>query len=124
MTLPLSPSLTATVLSSAAFRESVLHPVAKTAVFDCDGTLWPGDAGSGFMRWSIETGLVSRDTVDAIDSRYRGYLQGDVSELEICGEMVQMYQGLREAEIEQAARIYVTEHVTGQVFPELGRAAF
>lgn len=119
MALPLSPSVTAPVLSSAAFMEAVLHPVAKTAVFDCDGTLWSGDAGSGFMRWSIETGLVSRETVDAIDRRYRAYLQGDVSEVAICGEMVQMYQGLREAEIEHAARTYVREHVTHRIFPEL-----
>ena len=119
MTLPLSSEVTAPSLSSAAFLESVLHPAAKTAVFDCDGTLWAGDAGSGFMRWTIETGLVSRETVDAMDRRYRAYLQGGVSELAICGEMVQMYQGLREAEIEQAARSYVREHVAHRVFPEL-----
>ena len=71
------------------------------------------------MRWSIETGLVSRETVDAIDRRYRAYLQGSVSELEICGEMVQMYQGLREAELEQAAQVYVQEHVSARVFPEM-----
>ena len=112
-------SLAVSSLSAAQFAASVLEPAAKTAVFDCDGTLWSGDAGSGFMRWTIETGLVSRETVDAMDLRYRGYLRGEVSELAICGEMVQMYQGLREAEIEQAAKTFVEAHVTHHVFAEL-----
>ncbi len=74
------------------------------AVFDCDGTLWSGDAGSGFMNWTLESGLVSRESADWIDGRYRGYLKGDVSELAICGEMVQMYQRLREVEMRQCSQ--------------------
>jgi hypothetical protein len=35
--------------------------------------------------------------------RYRAYLAGKVSELEICGEMVQIYAGLREQELRAAA---------------------
>lgn len=119
MALPTSSSLALPSLSAAEFATAVLHPEAKTAVFDCDGTLWSGDAGSGFMRWTIETGLVSRETVDAMDGRYRGYLRGEVSELAICGEMVQMYQGLREAEMEHAAQTYVEAQVKQRVFAEL-----
>ena len=70
-------------------------------VFDCDGTLWSGDAGSSFMKWSIETGLVSREAADWIDARYRAYHRNEVSEIAICGEMVQLYQGLREDELRQ-----------------------
>ena len=50
-----------------------------TAVFDCDGTLWGGDAGYGFMVWSMESGFVSRNASDWIDSRYRGYRAGEVT---------------------------------------------
>ena len=65
-------------------------------MFDCDGTLWSGDAGYGFMAWTLEQGLVSRSTNDWIDTRYRDYRAGNVSEEAMCGEMVQMYAGLRE----------------------------
>src|SRR5581483_10885329 len=44
------------------FHDAVLSANPKIAVFDCDGTLWSGDAGYGFMVWSIESGLVSRNT--------------------------------------------------------------
>lgn len=91
----------------------------KIAVFDCDGTLWGGDAGYGFMVWSLEQGLVSRSTNDWIDSRYRAYRAGEVSEAAMCGEMVQMYAGLRESELEAAAARYVEEFVRKRVFAEM-----
>ncbi len=91
----------------------------KVAVFDCDGTLWSGDSGYGFMVWSLEQGLVSRSTSDWIDTRYRAYLAGNVSELEMCGEMVQMYAGLREQELRAAAAQYVDEFVRGRIFAEM-----
>ena len=93
------------------FERLVLLSNPKVAVFDCDGTLWSGDAGLGFMIWSLEQGLVSRSTSDWIDNRYRGYLAGKVSELDICGEMVQIYAGLREQELRAAAAQYVQEFV-------------
>jgi len=76
--------------TAAEFERLVFESKPKVAIFDCDGTLWSGDAGSGFMKWSMEQGLVSRSTSDWIDTRYRAYLAGSVSELAICGEMVQM----------------------------------
>jgi phosphoserine phosphatase len=91
------------------------------AVFDCDGTLWSIDSGMGFMEWSIEQGLVSRSTSDWIDTRYRGYRAGEVSELVICGEMVQIYAGLHEDEIRKAAAEYVREFVRPVVFPEMAK---
>src|ERR1035441_6489348 len=69
------------------FRRMVLDCKPKVAVFDCDGTLWGGDSGYGFMFWSLEQGLVSRSTSDWIDTRHRAYRSGKVSEEEICGEM-------------------------------------
>ena len=58
------------------FERLVFECKPKVAVFDCDGTLWSGDAGYGFMAWSLEQGLVSRSTNDWIDSRYRAYRAG------------------------------------------------
>jgi len=101
------------------FERLVFDCEPKVAVFDCDGTLWSGDAGYGFMAWSLEQGLVSRSTNDWIDARYRAYRAGDVSEAAMCGEMVQMYAGLRESELEAAAARYVEEFVRKRVFAEM-----
>ncbi len=78
------------------FQRLVLNSKPRVAVFDCDGTLWGGDSGYGFMAWSLEQGLVSRSTSDWIDTRHRAYRSGKVSEEDICGEMVQIYAGLRD----------------------------
>jgi phosphoserine phosphatase len=105
--------------SAKQFEQQVLESSSQVAVFDCDGTLWMGDSGYGFMVWSIEQGLVSRSTSDWIDNRHRAYRAGNVSELEICGEMVQIYAGLREQELRAAAAQYVEEQVRGRVFAEM-----
>jgi phosphoserine phosphatase len=91
----------------------------RVAVFDCDGTIWGGDAGYGFMVWSIEQGLVSRAMSDWIDTRHRAYMAGAVSELAICGEMTQLYAGLREAELRKAAAQFFAEHVQHRIFEEI-----
>jgi phosphoserine phosphatase len=101
------------------FRRAALEPAPRIAVFDCDGTLWNGDAGVGFMNWSMEAGLLSRDATGWLDARYRLYRQGEVSEAEICGEMVQVYAGLRDDELRGAAARYFAAHVDAQIFPEL-----
>jgi len=106
-------------LSTAEFHAAVHALSPKVAVFDCDGTLWSGDAGSGFMTWTIETGLVSREATDWIDARYRGYLRGEVSEVAICGEMVQMYQRLHEEEIRRAAAVFFETRIERNIFPEM-----
>jgi phosphoserine phosphatase len=101
------------------FERLVLESNPKVAVFDCDGTIWSGDSGYGFMVWSMEQGLVSRSTSDWIDTRYRAYLAGSVSELDICGEMVQIYARLREQELRAAAAKYVRKFVLARIFPEI-----
>jgi len=105
--------------TAAEFERQVFASSPKVAVFDCDGTLWGGDSGHGFMTWSIEEGLVSRSTSDWIDTRYRGYHAGKVSELDICGAMVQMYAGLREQELREAAARYVSKFVQPRIFTEM-----
>ena len=97
----------------------VLELEPRVAVFDCDGTIWGGDAGYGFMVWSIEQGLVSRAVSDWIDTQHRAYMAGTVSELAICGEMTQMYAGLREAELRKAAAEFFAGHVQHRIFAEI-----
>jgi phosphoserine phosphatase len=101
------------------FERLVFDCKPRVAVFDCDGTLWGGDAGYGFLAWSLEEGLVSRSTSDWIDNRYRAYRAGQVSEEEICGEMVQIYAGLRDKELGAAAARYFDEFIRGHIFPEM-----
>ena len=101
------------------FEKAVLSLSPAIAVFDCDGTLWSGDAGYGFMVWSIESGLVSRNAADWIDSRYRLYRTGQVSELAMCGEMVQIYDGLQESEVRKSAATFFRSHFAGRIFPEM-----
>jgi phosphoserine phosphatase len=107
------------VLSRKDFLASVLSREPAVAVFDCDGTLWDGDSGYGFMVWSIEEGIVSRNASDWIDSRYRLYRAGKVSEVAMCGEMVQIYDGLSEVEIRRAAAAFFQSRFLDKAFPEM-----
>ena len=105
--------------SDQQFQHIVFDSNPRVAVFDCDGTLWSGDSGHGFMIWSIEQGLISRATCDWIDNRHRAYQAGKVSELAICGEMVQIYAGLREEELRLAAIRYMQEFAPSRYFAEM-----
>ncbi len=90
-----------------------------TVVFDYDGTLWPGDAGSGFMEWTIERGVLSSAAAARIRARHAAYHRGEVGEIPICGEMVQIYAGLPESVLRESARHYFQEHVQPHLFPEM-----
>jgi phosphoserine phosphatase len=46
-------------------------------------------------------------------------LKGEVSEAAICGEMVQMYQRLREEEMRRAARAFFEKQIERNIFPEM-----
>jgi len=109
------------LLSTEAFESAVLELSPRIAVFDCDGTLWSGDAGSTFMHWTVETGLLSRSATDWLYGRYQRYKRGEVSELAICGEMVQVYHGLREDELRQAAATFFRTRIEPNIFPEMQR---
>ena len=115
--IPTPTEPAATTLSTGDFHATVHQLSPRVAVFDCDGTLWSGDAGSAFMRWTIDKGLLSRDATDWLDRRYRGYLRGEVSELAICGEMVQIYHGLRCLLYTSATRAARDAIATGGVMP-------
>ena len=107
--------------SARELEERLEREAVRTAVVDCDGTLWSGDSGYGFMVWSMEQGLLSREASDWLDERHRAYEAGAVSEEEICGEMVQVYAGLREAEVRSAAATFVRQSVSGRHFEEMER---
>jgi len=110
---------TAEIFSAADFHAAVHALAPCIAVFDCDGTLWSGDAGSGFMRWTIERGILSPEAIARLDVRYKGYLAGLVSELEICGEMVQIYAGLREQDMRATAAEFFATEIERNIFPEM-----
>jgi phosphoserine phosphatase len=109
----------AVALSTEQLLGAVRAGKPRTAVFDFDGTLWPGDAGSGFMHWSIETGLLSPGAAEHILNRHASYHRGEVDEISICGEMTQIYSGLQEAAVRQSAATYFQQHVEPRFFKEM-----
>lgn len=106
-------------LSTQEFYQAVWATEPKLAIFDCDGTLWSPDAGSGFMRWTMETGLLSPEATERITSRHSMYHAGQVDEATICGEMVTIYEGIPEAELRASARSYFAKHIEPHLFPEM-----
>jgi HAD superfamily phosphoserine phosphatase-like hydrolase len=101
------------------FIESVLSFKPGIATFDCDGTLWSGDAGEGFFSWELEQGLVSKEVAEWASSRYADYKAGQVAEEVMCGEMVTMHRGLREEVVQQSADTYFAQGIAPNIFPEM-----
>jgi phosphoserine phosphatase len=106
-------------LDTTEFLARVYEAEPRIAVFDCDGTLWGPDSGSSFMHWTIETGLLSPEAVAWLNERYEGYKRGQVSELAICGEMVQVYRGIPEETLRKAAAEFFREVIEAHIFPEM-----
>jgi phosphoserine phosphatase len=101
------------------FLESVLRLEPRVAAFDCDGTLWSGDAGVSFFDWEIETGIVPAEIGDAMRTRYAEYKAGKVSEDDMCGEMVTMHRGMSEAVMMNAAADFMKNAFPGHNFAEM-----
>jgi phosphoserine phosphatase len=114
-------SATPSSLGTTEFLARVYESSPRVAVFDCDGTLWGPDSGSAFMWWSMEKGLLSPEAMAWLKGRYDGYKRGEVSELAICGEMVQVYRGIPEETIRSAAAEFFGEQIEPQIFPEMQR---
>jgi phosphoserine phosphatase len=106
-------------LTSVQFVQQVLATRPAIAVFDCDGTLWSGDAGAEFFYWELERGFIAPEIDAAIRRRYDGYLAGQVDELAICGEMIQINKGASVERLREAAREFFDEVVAPRIFPEL-----
>ena len=101
------------------FIEAVLALRPAVAVFDCDGTLWSGDAGADFFYWEIDRGIVSPEVAEWARARYRQYRAGKVSEAAMCGEMVTMNHGVSCKLLRRAAREFFSESVSRRIFPEM-----
>lgn len=109
-----------TLLSTASeFKQSVLQLKPRLAVFDCDGTLWSGDAGFGFFDWELSRSLVASDVVSWARARYADYLAGKVSEDDMCAEMVTINRGLTESEVKRAAGQFFEAEMVEGFFPEM-----
>ncbi len=106
-------------LTRHQFVESVLRLNPRVAAFDCDGTLWSGDAGERFFDWEIKQGIVPANVADAMRARYVDYKAGKVSEDCMCGEMVTMHQGMADATLMKAARDFMTHAFPGEIFLEM-----
>jgi HAD superfamily phosphoserine phosphatase-like hydrolase len=104
---------------SSDFVDSVLKLKPRTAAFDCDGTLWAGDAGETFFSWELDQKLVSDEIISWARSRYAAYRLGKVSEEDMCGEMVFMHYGLSEKLVQSAANQYFDEVLASQIFVEM-----
>src|SRR3984893_8233853 len=102
-----SPRLSA---KAVKFLKSVVQLKPQLAVFDCDGTLWAGDAGEGFFDWELKRGLVAEEIVRWARVRYADYQAGKVSEDDMCAEMVTINRGLAETEL---------QHIAAQFFLEM-----
>jgi phosphoserine phosphatase len=101
------------------FVESVLALRPKLAVFDCDGTLWSGDAGRDFFFWEMEQGIVGSEVARAMRERYRLYEVGKVGEEPMCGEMVTMNSGVPVDQLYAAGEKFFEEVVSSRIFPEM-----
>ena len=113
------PSTEAIYPTAAQFIESVLRLAPRIAAFDCDGTLWSGDAGETFFDWEIKRGVVSAEISRAMRARYAEYKAGKVSEDDMCGEMVTMHKGLSDSAMMETATEFMTSHFPGHVFLEI-----
>jgi len=105
--------------SGSQFVQSVLDLQPRLAVFDCDGTLWAGDAGEGFFYWAMEHGLMARDVAAWAVARYRDYKAGKVDEETMCGEMVTIHAGFSVAELERGAEEFFREKIAMHIFPAM-----
>ena len=111
--------MTSLTSAQAEFVDSVVRLQPRVATFDCDGTLWSGDAGEGFFSWELQQGLVSEEVQRWAPSRYADYRAGKVPEEIMCGEMVTMHRGLREDVVQQAADTYFSLGIAPNIFPEM-----
>ena len=99
--------------------DSILRLGPRLAVFDCDGTLWSGDAGESFFDWELTRGVLAEEVIAWARRRYADYRAGAVSEDDMCGEMVTLHKGLPEAEILRLAGEFFEENFRDRIFPEM-----
>jgi phosphoserine phosphatase len=105
--------------ASQQFIDSILALRPRVAVFDCDGTLWSGDAGADFFYWEMKRGMVPAKVAYWATSRYNDYKAGNVGEEDMCGEMVTINAGTSLEALEKAAAEFFSSIVAPRIFPEM-----
>jgi HAD superfamily phosphoserine phosphatase-like hydrolase len=111
--------MTSLTPAQTEFVESVLTLKPQVATFDCDGTLWSGDAGEGFFSWELDQGFVTDEIVQWARPRYADYKAGKVAEDVMCGEMVTMHRGMQEETVQQACDAYFAQAIAPNTFREM-----
>ncbi|HEV3042002.1 MAG TPA: haloacid dehalogenase-like hydrolase [Candidatus Angelobacter sp.] len=108
-------------LSAAAqkFVDAVIALKPQVAVFDCDGTLWSGDAGADFFFWEIKRGMIPANVAEWAKARYADYKEGLVDEETMCGEMVTINDGVPEQTLQEANEKFFAQVVAPRIFPEM-----
>jgi HAD superfamily hydrolase (TIGR01490 family) len=102
------------------FLDSILRLQPGVAAFDCDGTLWSGDAGERFFDWELKQGDIVTPALDAsMRERHAAYKRGEVDEATMCGEMVTMHRGIPERKMLDAAERFFEQLFVEQIFPEM-----
>lgn len=105
--------------SAQKFVDSVIALKPRLAAFDCDGTLWSGDAGADFFYYEIEHGLLAPEIAKSALARYEQYKAGTVDELAMCGEMVTLHAGIPEEKVRAIARDFFRTMIEPRIFPEM-----
>ncbi len=106
-------------LTASEFIAAVREQQPKLAVFDCDGTLWSGDAGQDFLYWELDRGLLPPQVAEWVRPRYADYKAGKVDEETMCGEMVTIHCSLDVQKLAAAAERFWQSVVATRVFPEM-----
>jgi phosphoserine phosphatase len=115
----MNPDAASTLSGTAPILDAVLRLRPSLAVFDCDGTLWSGDAGEGFFDWELQRGILPPDLIRWVRARYADYKAGKVGEVEMCGEMVTLHKGMKEAEIFELSKEFFEASFVENIFPEM-----
>jgi phosphoserine phosphatase len=110
---------TASAVPFAQASHCILALRPRVAAFDCDGTLWPIDAGLGFLEWELERDLLDAATASTARTRLRAYQAGDLDEDTFNGYLASLHAGLTVATIEAAAGEYVATHIPPVVFRQM-----
>lgn len=111
--------------ATRAFLDSILRLHPRVAAFDCDGTLWAGDAGERFFDWefredAIFTDPAQREVMSRFwRKRYADYKHGKVDETTMCGEMVTLHKGITESVLLNAAIRFFDQVFVALIFPEM-----
>ena len=117
--MPIDPDAASALSRPPSIVDSVLGLRPTLAVFDCDGTLWSGDAGESFFDWELKRGILTPELVRWARARYAAYKAGQVGEIEMCGEMVTLHKGIKEAEILRLSKEFFEASFVENIFPEM-----